>query len=477
MNWTRGQTIGRGSTATVSIATLDHSGQAFAVKSAELSQSEFLQKEQSFLSILTSPQIIAYKGFDITVENGKFLYNIFLEYAPGGTLLDALCNRGGWLDESMIRSYTRQILLGLHYLHSNGIVHRDIKGHNILVTRAGAKLADFGCARWVDEVLATNTTIAGTPVYMAPEVARGEHQGFPADIWALGCTVLEMATGRAPWANFSDPVFALYQIGFSGNVPEIPSFMSKQAKDFLSKCLKRDPTERWSADELLEHAFITEDAGSVLKDTDTDTPTSALDQRLWDSREEVEAAWIWKPTHKSCSLSPMERIRQLAEGSGKVPNWAWDDTWVTVRSKDSARKTFASSEDCGSAYAKEATGIVLDSGGYNLINKTANDPISIGGMSIFNTSNSVDCKDSSSQKILSMSCICTKDDLCGSSNFEKGMAVSVSTLQFLLLLLLLLLLLFPLGSHGTIHWGCARVWVAGIGRLGESAFPSGGELN
>ncbi|KAF2304956.1 hypothetical protein GH714_000711 [Hevea brasiliensis] len=291
MNWTRGQTIGRGSTATVSIATLDHS-----------------------------------------VENGKFLYNIFLEYAPGGTLLDALHKRGGWLDESMIRSYTRQILLGLHYLHSNGIVHRDIKGHNILVTRAGAKLADFGCARWVDEVLATNTTIAGTPVYMAPEVARGEHQGFPADIWALGCTVLEMATGRAPWANFSDPVFALYQIGFSER-----------------------PTERWSADELLEHAFITEDAGSVLKDTDTDTPTSALDQRLWDSREEVEAAWIWKPTHKSCSLSPMERIRQLAEGSGKVPNWAWDDTWVTVRSKDSARKTFASFEDCGSVYAKEAT--------------------------------------------------------------------------------------------------------------------------
>ncbi|KAF2304712.1 hypothetical protein GH714_037566 [Hevea brasiliensis] len=216
MDWTRGRTIGRGSTSTVSIAALDQSGQAFAVKSAELSQSEFLQREQRILSALSCPQIIAYKGFDITRENGKLLYNIFLEYAPGGTIMDAIRKHGGWLDESFIRSYTRQILLGLHHLHSNGILHRDIKCHNILVTSDGAKIADLGCAKQVDEVVATKTPIAGTPVYMAPEVVRGEHQGFPADVWALGCTVVEMATGRAPWTNISDPVSALYQIGFSG---------------------------------------------------------------------------------------------------------------------------------------------------------------------------------------------------------------------------------------------------------------------
>ncbi|KAJ9169155.1 hypothetical protein P3X46_020617 [Hevea brasiliensis] len=421
MDWTRGRTIGRGSTSTVSIAALDQSGQAFAVKSAELSQSEFLQREQRILSALSCPQIIAYKGFDITRENGKLLYNIFLEYAPGGTIMDAIRKHGGWLDESFIRSYTRQILLGLHHLHSNGILHRDIKCHNILVTSDGAKIADLGCAKQVDEVVATKTPIAGTPVYMAPEVVRGEHQGFPADVWALGCTVVEMATGRAPWTNISDPVSALYQIGFSGDVPEIPGFMSKQAKDFLSKCLKRDPTERWSTSELLEHDFITEEPSSVLKDTDVDTPTSVLEKGLWDSREDLEATWTRKSTHKSSSHSPIERIQQLAaQGSGKVHNWEWDDTWFTVRSKDSAKETFPSSEKRVSVE-------------YNSINTIPNEPISIGGIITFNIGNSMSFSDCTNHKILSMSCRCTQDYLCGSCNLEKEIAFSdtASTLQFL----------------------------------------------
>ncbi|EEF43833.1 ATP binding protein, putative [Ricinus communis] len=334
-HWTRGQILGQGSQATVSIATVQQSGLAFAVKSAELSQSELLQKEQRILSTLSCPQIIAYEGYDVTREDGKLLFNIFLEYAPGGTLIDTIRKHGGFLDEGMIRSYARDILLGLHHLHSNGIVHCDIKGHNILVTSDGAKIADLGCARKVNQV--SKTPIAGTPVYMAPEVARGEHQGFPADVWALGCTIIEMATGRPPWTTISDPVSALYQIGYSGMVPEIPSFMSKQAIDFVSKCLKRDPVERWSASELLRHAFVTEEACSVLKgntSSNVETPTSVLDQGLWESREELEATW--KSTHKNCSRSPTERIRQLAQGTARVPNWAWDDSWVTVRSKDSS---------------------------------------------------------------------------------------------------------------------------------------------
>ncbi|KAG8635185.1 hypothetical protein MANES_16G004500v8 [Manihot esculenta] len=404
MDWTRGRTIGRGSTSTVSIAKLHQSGQAIAVKSAELSRSEFLQKEQSILSALICPQIIAYKGFNITEENGKLMYNIFLEYASGGTLLDAIRKHGGWLDESIIRSYTRQILLGLRHLHSNGILHRDIKAQNILITSDGAKIADLGCARRVDEVAA----FAGTPVYMAPEVARGEHQGFPADIWALGSTVVEMATGRAPWTNISDPVSALYRIGFSDNVPEIPSFMSKQAKDFLSKCLKRDPMERWSASELLEHDFITEEPSSVLKDTDVDTPTSVLEQGLWDSKEHLEATWKPTSTHKSCCHSPIERIRQLAaQGNGNMPNWAWDESWVTVRSKDSAKETFASSED----------GV---SGEHNLNNVIPSESISFGGIRAFMCFGQC-----TNHKQLSMSCICREDDFCESCNFEKEISYSL----------------------------------------------------
>ncbi|KAL9346978.1 hypothetical protein Peur_061831 [Populus x canadensis] len=415
MDWTRGQTIGHGSSATVSMAKANRSGQVFAVKSAELLKSESLQREQSILSTLKCPQIVVYKGCDITNENGKLFYNLFLEYISGGTLIDAIREGGGCLDEAMIRLYARTILLGLEYLHCNGIVHCDIKGHNILVTGDGAKIADLGCAKRVDEVsgdidLKTTAPIAGTPLYMAPEVARGEHQGFPADIWSVGCTVVEMATGEAPWVNVSDPVSALYQIGFSGNVPEIPSFMSKQAKDFLSKCLKRDPGERWSASELLKHDFITEEPNSALKEiissTNVDTPTCVLDQVLWDSIEELETTWDL--SQESPSVSPVERIKQLTEGNGEVPNWSWDDTWITVRSNE--QEMVPCSEDYNLAYASGHTDhcgaeITWASMEYDFV-FFLNELTYISGN---NTSSSGSCGDGSRHKILLMPCECRKE--------------------------------------------------------------------
>jgi serine/threonine protein kinase len=443
MDWTRGQTIGRGSSATVSMARANQSGKVFAVKSAELSKSESLQKEQIVLSTLRCPQIVAYKGCDITNENGKVLYNLFLEYASGGTLIDAIREGGGCLDEDMIRLYARTILLGLEYLHCNGIVHCDIKGHNILVTSDGAKIADLGCAKRVDEVSeadwGTTTTIAGTPLYMAPEVARAEHQGFPADIWAVGCTIVEMATGQAPWVNVSDPVSALYQIGFSGNAPEIPSFMSKQARDFLSKCLKRDPMERWSASELLKHDFIIEEPNLILKENNSskaDTPTCVLDQVLWDSMEKLETTW--DSTHNTSLVSPIERIKQLTEGNGKAHSWStWGDAWVTIRSNKSSKEQemVSCSEDYNMAYAN---GSIENSGAeiaslsmeYNFV--VLNEPTSISGNNTCNnTSSGGSCRDDGRHKILLMPCEGRKDALCKQFEFCEGNKVLFSTSQCL----------------------------------------------
>ncbi|XP_039038083.1 mitogen-activated protein kinase kinase kinase 18-like [Hibiscus syriacus] len=327
MDWTRGRTIGRGSTATVSIATVDQSGHLFAVKSCELSQSESLRKEQSILCTLSCPQVVAYKGCVISSENGKLLYNLFLEYAPSGTVTDAIQKHGGCLEEDMVRSYTRGILLGLEFLHSRRIVHCDIKGQNILVTDDGVKIADLGCARRADGTSGASWSVAGTPVYMAPEVARGEQQGFSADVWALGCTVIEMATGRAPWPDVGDPVSALYRIGYSNDALEIPNMISKQTRDFLSKCLRRDPAERWSATQLLSHDFVKESkepVGSI-----SETPNNVLHPHFWDSVEELETVQI------ASNKSLMERIRQLGEDnlvlSSKLPSWEYDENWVTVR--------------------------------------------------------------------------------------------------------------------------------------------------
>ncbi|PSS05992.1 Mitogen-activated protein kinase kinase kinase [Actinidia chinensis var. chinensis] len=292
MDWTRGPTIGRGSFASVFVATSRHSGDIFAIKSTELSQSQSLQREQKILSTLISPSIVTYIGYTITSENNKFMYNLLLEYVSSGTLSDAI--HDGRLEESAIEFYTHQILQGLEYIHSSGVAHCDVKGQNILISGGGAKLADFGCAKWINPATKNDdvaATIGGTPMFMALEVARGEEQGFPADIWALGCTIIEMATGESPWPNFSDPVSVLYRIGFSREIPEFPDFLFDQARDFLGKCLRRDPKERWTAKELLKHPFLWESnfREKHILELNSNSPTSILDQGVWNSIEEPES--------------------------------------------------------------------------------------------------------------------------------------------------------------------------------------------
>ncbi|KAI9128326.1 hypothetical protein K1719_001319 [Acacia pycnantha] len=341
MDWSRGPTVGRGATATVSIAHDRRSGRLFAVKSAKLNRSELLQREQKILSTLKSPHIVAYQGHDVTLESNVQWYNLIMEYAPYGTLAD-MARRQDGLEEAVVRTYARQILLGLDHLHSNGIVHGDIKGKNVLVTEEGAKIADLGCARRVSEALGYGGGVAGTPVFMAPEVARGEKQGFAADIWSLGCTVLEMITGRAPWPDVSDPVSAVYRIGFSGDVPEIPGFMSEKGRDFVSKCLKIDPNERWSVSEFLRHEFVEESISSMKEfgSSKSDTPTGVMDGSIWDS---------WEPTQdptrvRSCN-SGRDRIRRLCTEAttsidGNEPNWEWEGEWITVRNSNVTKENY-----------------------------------------------------------------------------------------------------------------------------------------
>ncbi|XP_074557368.1 mitogen-activated protein kinase kinase kinase 17-like [Curcuma longa] len=320
--WSRGPVIGRGSSAAVSIATDIASGDVFAVKSAELSRSASLQREQRILSSLESPYVVSCFGSDVISDSpsGGCSYNLFLEYAARGSLADDVAKQGGRLDEAAIRSGTGDILRGLAYLHSSGVVHCDVKCHNVLIGSDGtAKLADLGCARRIGE---ERCEIRGTPVFMAPEVARGEEQGPPADVWALGCTVIQMATGLGPWPDVSDLAAALHRIAFSPEVPEPPSWLSREGKDFLSKCLVRDPRERWTAEQLLEHEFVTSSPSATTTTTIKSSPKSVLDQTLWESLLETDEC--------QSPDDPLTRMEQLI-GVG-IPCWRWDDDWVTIRS-------------------------------------------------------------------------------------------------------------------------------------------------
>jgi len=174
----------------------------------------------------------------------------------------------GPFQESLIRNYSKQILEGLNYLHDQRIIHKDLKGANILVNEKNiVKLADFGSAQKLEKTLTMslrpgnkNLSIYGSIPWMAPEVIRQTKYGRKADIWSFGCTVLEMAQGKAPWSeyNFDNPIAAIMKIGLSDEIPSIPNDISEILKDFICCCLRRDADMRPHAKNLLSHKFLDE---------------------------------------------------------------------------------------------------------------------------------------------------------------------------------------------------------------------------
>ncbi|RXI06209.1 hypothetical protein DVH24_018251 [Malus domestica] len=206
-------------------------------------------QEISLLSQFEHDNIVQYLG---THKDETKIY-IFLELVTKGSLAKLYQNYN--LEDSQVSGYTRQILSGLTYLHERGVVHRDIKCANILVHASGSvKLADFGLAKVTK--LNELKSSKGTAYWMAPEVVNQMNggYGFAADIWSLGCTVLEMLTRQPPYFPL-EWTQALFQIG-SGKLPPVPNSLSSDAKDFILKCLQVDPNSRPTAAQLLNHPFV-----------------------------------------------------------------------------------------------------------------------------------------------------------------------------------------------------------------------------
>ena len=156
--------------------------------------------------------------------------------------------------------YTRQILEGLAYLHRNQIMHRDIKGANILVDNTGVvKLADFGASRQLADLVTMESgfkSMKGTPYWMAPEVIKQTGHGRQADIWSVACTAVEMITAKPPWSEYATQVSALFHIASAKGPPPLPGGLSPEALDFLLLCFNRVPKDRPNATRLLQHPFV-----------------------------------------------------------------------------------------------------------------------------------------------------------------------------------------------------------------------------
>eukprot|EP00795_Rhopilema_esculentum_P002071 gene2071-17638_t len=201
-----------------------------------------LDSEIKVLRNLSHVSIVQYYGMEMV----KSTMHIFMEYLPGGSIRDYVLKHGG-LKEDSARRYCHQVLDGVAYLHANMIVHRDIKGANILLSSdySSAKLADFGLSKRLQRCSAASGLSAtlGSPYWMAPEVIRasptkGEGYGRKADIWSVGCTVIEMLTGKPPWSDM-EPMSAVYNIGIGNKSPEVPKDLSGSLRDFLSQTFKR----------------------------------------------------------------------------------------------------------------------------------------------------------------------------------------------------------------------------------------------
>lgn len=269
-NWMKGDLIGEGSFGSVYIALHAVTGELMAVKQVELpnvtkgtegdkkktAMIAALKQEINLLQGLRHPHIVQYLGTSSDEEH----LNIFLEYVAGGSIAGML-KQYNTFQEPLVRNFTRQILEGLSYLHSRNIIHRDIKGANILVDNRGAvKISDFGVSKktnfnGMNAAPGTRTSLQGSVFWMAPEVVRQSGQSIKSDIWSVGCLIVEMFTGSRPFPSMTT-LQTLFAVGSNNEKPSIPENASDDAKKFMDKTFEADHEKRPGADELLKEKFL-----------------------------------------------------------------------------------------------------------------------------------------------------------------------------------------------------------------------------
>ncbi|KAI5610732.1 serine/threonine-protein kinase PAK 6, partial [Silurus asotus] len=246
--------IGEGSTGVVCIAREKHSGRLVAVKMMDLRRQQ--RRELLFNEVVIMRD---YQHRNVVEMFKSALVEeelwVIMEYLQGGALTNIVSETR--LSEEQIATVCEAVLQALAYLHSQGVIHRDIKSDSILLSLDGRiKLSDFGFCAQISKDIPKRKSLVGTPYWMAPEVISKSPYGTEVDVWSLGIMVVEMVDGEPPY--FSEaPVVAMKRLR-DEPPPTIRNIqqVSPVLKDFLDRMLTRDPVERASATDLLEHPFL-----------------------------------------------------------------------------------------------------------------------------------------------------------------------------------------------------------------------------
>ncbi|KAK6160760.1 hypothetical protein DH2020_004141 [Rehmannia glutinosa] len=287
-----------------------------------------LEQEIKFLRELKHPNIVQYYGCEIIEDR----FCIYLEYVHPGSINKYVSEHCGAMTESIIRNFTRHILSGLAYLHSTKTIHRDIKGANLLVNASGVvKLADFGLAKHLTGH-DIELSLKGTPHWMAPEVLQAVMRkdanpelAYGVDVWSVGCTVIEMLTGKPPWSEFSG-VQAMFNV--LNRSPPIPETLSAEGKDFLQRCFQRRPADRPSAIKLLEHPFIRSSQDQIVPGFVQEFSGMKL--------QDVESTSDW--TRRNKDVMPLPSVTRIQQAklpllNGQQQNVFFSDLAVWTVSK------------------------------------------------------------------------------------------------------------------------------------------------
>jgi serine/threonine protein kinase len=274
-SWKRGSLLGRGTFGSVYLGLLPD-GSFQAVKVVELGRKTgtfqpkelvSLSREISLMRRLSHKNLCTFRGAYYDTNDTSVC--MFMEYVAGGSV-SSLVKKFKPLPMEVVRNWTKQLLKGLLYLHSQRVIHRDIKGDNILIdtscsveSEAQVKLVDFGAAKRLTDAVSHSRTVVGTPYWMAPEIVdltgEGDGYSYKADVWSTGCTVAEFITGKPPWPSKANIPAAIMMIGQSVDGPtEVPTAeeCSPGCFDFMKQCFVRKPEDRPTVEELLQHPWI-----------------------------------------------------------------------------------------------------------------------------------------------------------------------------------------------------------------------------